>query len=212
MLWEGARANTCRLRLQDDQSTPGAHKGLNPLQTSRNLLGFFGEGLWSPSCADVVGKGGGREGLAPGRVRTEERRSPCATIPWDSILRREVQRVSQGRGTPGLMPGAVSGAQGLDKGQSFGVGARAGRPLWDSRWERMKTHLGWGFVALAGRWGFGWARHPWVASCSRRGEGTSPLLPRCPPPPKERGRRGGCEPGERGRQKEAKPKRWKVTI
>ena len=64
-------------------------------------------------------------------------------------------RVSQGQGTPGLMLGAVSGVQGLDKGQSFGAGARAGPPAWGSHWNGTKAHLGWGFCGTGrktGRW------------------------------------------------------------
>lgn len=48
-----------------------------------------------------------------------------------------------------MVLGAVSGMEGLDKGQSFGAGARAAPPAWDSRWDGMKARLRWGSVALA---------------------------------------------------------------
>lgn len=76
-------------------------------------------------------------------------------------------------------------------------------------------------MALAGKWVFGWMQHPWVASSSHRGEGTSYFLlssakgkgQKRDVLPQREGAEEGCEPGEwGGRQKEAKPKRWKVTI
>lgn len=90
----------------------------------------------------------------------------------------------------------------MDKGRSFG--ARAGPPAWDSHWDRTKSHLGWAFVALAGKRGFGWMQHPWVASCSCQGGGDIPFAALLPSSAEEKGQKmeregaeEGCEPAER---------------
>lgn len=128
------------------------------------LVSFFlgRVGLQSPLCADGVGKGDAREGLAPGRVRTKER-SPCAIIPWDSVLDREVQSF-WGQSTPELLLGSASRVQVLDKGQCCDAGARAGPPARDSHWDGTKTLLGWDFCDTGRKLGL------WVGTASLGGK------------------------------------------
>lgn len=92
------------------------------------------------------------------------------------------------------MLGAVRVAQGWEREQSFGQVLQDG----------IEARLGWGFVALGRKMGFGWA-HP-----APGGMGNLPFAPLLCQGPKM-GRRG-VKSGERGRQGEAKPKRWEVTI
>lgn len=154
--------------------------------------------MWSPLCAEVVGRGDARAGLAHGGDRREKvTMCHCSLGQHLGLGGAEFPRVGAAAVSGA---GQGTGPQGQSGSPSMGTAAGRGpRPIW------------------GGKWGFGWVQHPCVASwCLRRG-GASPLLPCCPWP-KERAADGqkrgkeGCEGGERGRQKEAKPTRWEVTI